>query len=249
MEKKKPLDDLTFDLNFDPATAETIRELHIAKEKAVRGAGKTCIWSSETFNAAEDYDTAKRLKESIDNLKEVGSRVAKLELRKRAAVQAEDYDTAKQLKIEIDKLRQVNELSKQEPAPVQSVLQTVPSFLVAWGETVGSNFDPKQSKHCCKTHPLSIFSKKNSTCDPVCTYPLPGILSHLRAFLFSVLKPNRLRQKKKSMGLISQQGVAEVEARSPLDHQRSSTSPIFGKTQFFSKKNPALKFIFHCEKT
>ena len=30
------LDDLTFDLNFDPATAAQIRELHVAKERAVR---------------------------------------------------------------------------------------------------------------------------------------------------------------------------------------------------------------------
>ncbi len=29
-----PLDDLTFDLNFDPATAAQIRELDVAKERA-----------------------------------------------------------------------------------------------------------------------------------------------------------------------------------------------------------------------
>jgi centrosomal protein CEP104 len=50
------LDDLTFDLNFDPATAAQIRELHVAKDRAVR---------------AEDYDAAKRLKEAIERLKQV----------------------------------------------------------------------------------------------------------------------------------------------------------------------------------
>mmetsp|Transcript_12935 Transcript_12935/g.45468 ORF Transcript_12935/g.45468 Transcript_12935/m.45468 type:complete len:345 (+) Transcript_12935:48-1082(+) len=84
------LDDVTFDLNFDPTTAAQIRELHIAKERAVK---------------AEDYDAAKRLKDAIERLKQVGSRVAKLELRKKAAVDNEDYDTAKALKSEIDKLR------------------------------------------------------------------------------------------------------------------------------------------------
>ena len=85
-----PLDDITFDLNFDPATAKQIRELHMAKERAVK---------------AEDYDAAKRLKDAIDRLKQVGARMAKLELRKKAAVENEDYDSAKQIKVEIDKLR------------------------------------------------------------------------------------------------------------------------------------------------
>lgn len=80
-----PLDDITFDLNFDPATAKQIRELHMAKERAVK---------------AEDYDAAKRLKDAIDRLKQVGARMAKLELRKKAAVENEDYDTAKQIKVQ-----------------------------------------------------------------------------------------------------------------------------------------------------
>jgi hypothetical protein len=36
-----PLDDLTFDLNFDPATAAQIRELDVAKERA--GTHLTCF--------------------------------------------------------------------------------------------------------------------------------------------------------------------------------------------------------------
>lgn len=78
-----PMDDLTFDLNFDPATATQIRELHVAKDRAVK---------------AEDYDAAKRLKDAIERLKQVGARMAKLELRKKAAVENEDYDTAKMIK-------------------------------------------------------------------------------------------------------------------------------------------------------
>jgi len=85
-----PLDDLTFDLNFDPVTAKHIRELYAAKERAI---------------ANEDYDAAKSLRDAIEQLKEVGGRIAKLELRKKAAVQAEDYDAAKQIKVEIDRMR------------------------------------------------------------------------------------------------------------------------------------------------
>lgn len=41
------MDDISFDMNFDSETARRIREIAAAKERAV---------------AAEDYDTAKRLK-------------------------------------------------------------------------------------------------------------------------------------------------------------------------------------------
>jgi centrosomal protein CEP104 len=99
------LDDLTFDLNFDPRTAAQIRELHLAKERAVQ---------------AEDYDAAKRLKDAIDKLKQVGAKMAKLELRKKAAVENEDYDTAKMIKVEMDKLRYNVALGPAAPgAPAQ----------------------------------------------------------------------------------------------------------------------------------
>jgi len=41
------MDDISFDMNYDPETARTIRTIAAAKEEAVR---------------IEDYDTAKRLK-------------------------------------------------------------------------------------------------------------------------------------------------------------------------------------------
>ena len=41
------MDDISFDMNFDPETARTIRNIAAAKEEAVR---------------VEDYDTAKTLK-------------------------------------------------------------------------------------------------------------------------------------------------------------------------------------------
>ena len=54
-----PMDDVTFDLNFDPATAAQIRELFVAKDRAVK---------------AEDYDAAKRIKDAIERLKQVQMR-------------------------------------------------------------------------------------------------------------------------------------------------------------------------------
>jgi len=82
-----------------------IRELYAAKERAI---------------ANEDYDAAKSLRDAIEQLKEVGGRIAKLELRKKAAVQAEDYDAAKQIKVEIDRMR--HSLGNAPPPQLQVLL-------------------------------------------------------------------------------------------------------------------------------
>lgn len=81
-----PTDDLAFDLRFDAKTAERIREIQIAKDKAV---------------AAEDYDQAKRLKKMEEHLKSIGLQLARLEAQKREAVANEDYDLAKRIKDDI----------------------------------------------------------------------------------------------------------------------------------------------------
>ena len=48
---------------------------------------------------AEQYDEAKRLKAAIDNLKQIGAQLSKLEKSKLQAVSEEDYDRAKSLKV------------------------------------------------------------------------------------------------------------------------------------------------------
>ena len=53
----------------------------------------------------EDFDEAKRLKETIERLKTVSGNISQLEERKRLAIQNEDYDSAKMIKIEIEKLK------------------------------------------------------------------------------------------------------------------------------------------------
>lgn len=48
---------------------------------------------------AQDYDTAKLLKEAETQLKSLGQQLAQLEVAKRQAVEDEDYDRAKMLKV------------------------------------------------------------------------------------------------------------------------------------------------------
>ncbi|GMH32444.1 hypothetical protein BSKO_00278 [Bryopsis sp. KO-2023] len=86
--------DLSLDVNVDPVTASKIREIARLKDLAV---------------AHEEYDEAKRLKQSIEHLKVLGQKIAALESRKRTAVDREDYDAAKLLKTDIDKLRSAGE--------------------------------------------------------------------------------------------------------------------------------------------
>lgn len=83
-------DDMAFDLEYDSRTAQEIREMESAKRRAV---------------AEEDYDEAKRLKQQIEHLKQVGAEIQELEQQKKIAVHNEDYDQAKQLKMQIENLR------------------------------------------------------------------------------------------------------------------------------------------------
>ena len=88
--RPSPMEDLAFDMNFDQATAQKIRQIHDAKNHAV---------------AVEAYEQAKALKMAEDQLKALGVQLAKLEMQKRQAVQAEEYDQATALKAEIARLR------------------------------------------------------------------------------------------------------------------------------------------------
>ena len=88
--KVPPLEDLAFDMNFDPITAATIRQVNQHKEAAVN---------------REEYELAKRLKNLETHLKAQGAQLAKLESEKRLAVQQEDYDRAQVIKHEIGRIR------------------------------------------------------------------------------------------------------------------------------------------------
>ena len=70
--------------------ATRLKELYIAKERAI---------------AEEDYDAAKTIRASIDQIEAPSARILKLDQRKQTAIQAEDYDSAKQIKSEIDRIR------------------------------------------------------------------------------------------------------------------------------------------------
>lgn len=85
-----PLSDLSVDLNLDQGTISKLKLLSEAKAKAV---------------ASEDYQTAKQIKIVEGELKELGARLAQLDIAKRQAVEDEDYDRAASLKTETDSLR------------------------------------------------------------------------------------------------------------------------------------------------
>lgn len=78
------------ELEFDPVTNERLKQLFMAKEKAVEN---------------EDFDEAKKLREAIDRLRSVGQQLLHLEERKRTAINDENYESAKVIKMEIDRLR------------------------------------------------------------------------------------------------------------------------------------------------
>ena len=78
------------ELQIDKSTMETLKALYAAKERAVN---------------IEDFDEAKRIKDTIDRLKTVAGHISQLEERKRMAIQSEDYEAAKVIKSEIEKLK------------------------------------------------------------------------------------------------------------------------------------------------
>lgn len=78
------------ELNIDKNTMETLKSLYQAKERAIE---------------LEDFDEAKRIKETIERLKTVAGHIAQLEERKRIAIQKEDYEAAKIIKQEIEKMK------------------------------------------------------------------------------------------------------------------------------------------------
>lgn len=100
---KNSLNDLSIDMNLDPATAAKLRLMSEAKSKAV---------------ATEDYLTAKQIKAVESDLKMLGSRLAQLDIAKQEAVKSEDYDRAKEIKDEMDDLRAEIENKVIFPHPI-----------------------------------------------------------------------------------------------------------------------------------
>lgn len=78
------------ELEFDPVTTERLKQLLVAKDRAIEN---------------EDFDEAKKLKDAIERLRSVGQQLYTLEERKRIAINNEDYESAKVIKMEIERLR------------------------------------------------------------------------------------------------------------------------------------------------
>jgi len=95
--------------------ATRLKELYIAKERAI---------------VEEDYDAAKNIRASIEQIEAPSARILKLEQRKQTAIQAEDYDSAKQIKIEIDRIRAASfSLTELNKLAIQSLATGIPKII------------------------------------------------------------------------------------------------------------------------
>ena len=94
--------------------AAKLRELHQAKQQAI---------------AEEDYDAAKKLRATIDEMEAPLARLEKLEARKHLAIQAEDFEAAKQIKTEIDHLRSASfSLKELNKIAIESLAINIPKL-------------------------------------------------------------------------------------------------------------------------
>ena len=94
--------------------ATRLKELYIAKERAI---------------AEEDYDAAKTIRASIEQIEAPSTRILKLEQRKQTAIQAEDYDSAKQIKSEIDRIRMASiSLTELNKIAIQTLATGIPKI-------------------------------------------------------------------------------------------------------------------------
>jgi len=94
--------------------AAKLRELHQAKQQAI---------------AEEDYDAAKKLRSTIDEMEAPLARLDKLEALKGLAIQSEDFEAAKQIKTEIDGLRAVSfSLTELNKIAIESLAVNIPKI-------------------------------------------------------------------------------------------------------------------------
>jgi hypothetical protein len=100
----------------------TIPSLHAAKLKELHHAKRHAI-------AEEDYDAAKKLRATIDEMEAPLARLDKLEARKVLAIQSEDYEAAKQIKLEIDRIRAASfSLKELNKIAIESLAVNIPKL-------------------------------------------------------------------------------------------------------------------------
>jgi hypothetical protein len=100
----------------------TIPSLHTARLKELHHAKRIAI-------AEEDYDTAKKLRATIDEMEAPLARLEKLESRKALAIQSEDYEAAKQIKMEIDRIRAASfSLKELNKIAIESLAVNIPKL-------------------------------------------------------------------------------------------------------------------------
>ncbi|KAI4468648.1 glycine- glutamate- thienylcyclohexylpiperidine-binding protein [Holotrichia oblita] len=89
-EYSSPYDDLAFEMYVDTEVVKIIKDMEIKKHLAV---------------LSERFEYARKLKQSMECLREAGEKLGKYELEKRHAIEMEDYERARHKKNQIDEYR------------------------------------------------------------------------------------------------------------------------------------------------
>jgi centrosomal protein CEP104 len=98
--------------NNNSLNEEELDEISMEKLKILKG-------QQEEALKVEDFDEAKRLKNSIDKIRLIGKKIFEMEVQKKIYITCEDFDNAKIMKFEIERLRSnLKYIDKQLPSIV-----------------------------------------------------------------------------------------------------------------------------------
>ncbi|XP_022908235.1 centrosomal protein of 104 kDa [Onthophagus taurus] len=89
-EYTSPYDDLAFEMYVDTDVVKIIRDMEVKKHVAVLN---------------ERFEYARKLKQTMQNLRDAGEKLGKYELEKKHAIEMEDYDRARYKKNQMDEYR------------------------------------------------------------------------------------------------------------------------------------------------
>ncbi|VDM31474.1 unnamed protein product [Hydatigera taeniaeformis] len=144
-----PLDDLAFGIYQDPQLGDIIRQLQCQKLEYAR---------------RENFDMARKARDAIRYIQEVGEKICKLEFEKQEAVKLENYEDAKSKKeeilqirnklahaVDLDVLLNADSHPQHYPRPTASFNKLPISF--RHGEHYSTEAEPETNMESCLTDP------------------------------------------------------------------------------------------------
>jgi hypothetical protein len=163
--------------------ATRLKELYIAKERAI---------------AEEDYDAAKTIRSSIEQIEAPSARILKLEQRKQTAIQAEDYDSAKQIKIEIDRIRAASfSLTELNKLAIQSLATGIPKVTAEINAIKGGGGGGGGGGGVRGTNRDDVFTGSGQTQTPTPHFPSSQEIYNVEDFHSQKRKDLELRMREK----------------------------------------------------